>query len=114
MKLFVIACILPLVFCQDCPEIAPAECDFDNGELSCDMGTDEMNCWIGDYCMPPPPDGCANICPVACGPNEIVCDNGWDENQCWMGDNCADGEGKHLFQTNCMVYELVIVFDTTW
>ena len=106
MKLFVIACMLPLVFGQGCDEkcndCMTIQCGVN--EISCDSGVDDNNCWMGNWCLALT-EGCptANCEPPACGPDEMMC-----ADECMKF--CRPMDGKHLLHTNYMLYEIIHYF----
>merc|ERR1712080_471321 len=64
-------------------------------ETTCDKGTDDNGCWLGNYCMPATYTGannatCYEMCPTTCNwQTEKSCDMGVDSNGCRMGDFCV-------------------------
>jgi len=74
---------------SSCLLIPTQECSAN--EISCDMGTTEKGCWLGNYCS----DmllGCPSCSPSQvqlCTENEISCDMGTLMG-CWMGNYCID------------------------
>ena len=86
MKLFIIALVLPTVFCQKCPD--PVKCA--DEDIPCSKGMDDDGCPYPGYCVPMKgPTGCMGLCAENCRyQDEIFCDNGMDDNGCWMGNQC--------------------------
>jgi len=79
-----------------CTLIPTQECTAN--EISCDMGTDDKGCWLGNYCIESV-DSLENIvgvkCPGVCSQScnwetEEWCDAGFDSNFCWLGNWCQD------------------------
>merc|ERR1711983_718465 len=84
-----------------CTLILTQECSAN--EISCDMGTSEKGCWLGNYCSDmllgcvdfvnsgePLDPSCSLIPTQECSANEISCDRGTSEKGCWLGNYCAD------------------------
>merc|ERR1711894_292251 len=85
-----------------CTLILTQECSAN--EISCDMGTSEKGCWLGNYCSdmllgcidfinsggPAIDPSCSLILTQECSANEISCDRGTSEKGCWLGNYCAD------------------------
>merc|ERR1719402_1350862 len=77
-----------------CPGVCGAACNW-GYETSCDMGTDDNGCWLGNYCMNAMYQGannatCYEMCPAICDwETETTADYGYDESGCWMGNYCV-------------------------
>merc|ERR1711894_415305 len=95
-----------------CTLILTQECSAN--EISCDRGTSEKGCWLGNYCIDKEMGPCIDqgitfddlgfdinsgeqwdpSCPLIptqeCSANEISCDMGTSEKGCWLGNYCAD------------------------
>merc|ERR1711983_282782 len=84
-----------------CTLILTQECSAN--EISCDMGTSEKGCWLGNYCSDmllgcvdlinsgePLDPSCSLIPTQECSANEISCDRGTSEKGCWLGNYCGD------------------------
>ena len=107
MKLFIVAFILPFVFCDGCEEFLPVECA--PGEMACKGGLTSEGCPLKGYCMDEMYSTFSDVvgdtirCPNFCEDmficnweKEIWCANGDDEDGCWMGGYCLpkdDGPG---------------------
>merc|ERR1712036_205605 len=116
MKLLLASLLVTSVFGQDCPEVVPADCNYET-ELMCDMGYDysnPMGCWLGSYCTPmkmPDSNGdntCYAMCPMYCMENQISCHNGYSSEGCDNGNYCmdsmtADKNGDMTCPTICPV-----------
>merc|ERR1712083_558273 len=116
MKLLLASLLVTSVFGQDCPEVVPADCNYET-ELMCDMGYDysnPMGCWLGSYCTPmkmPDNNGdntCYAMCPMYCMENQISCHNGYSSEGCDNGNYCmdsmaADKNGDMTCPTICPV-----------
>merc|ERR1712193_318936 len=94
-----------------CPGICHTPCNWD-AEDYCDMGMDENNCWMGNWCQDESLGGCpshtgsgssdysgsTSTCAEAytqeCNSTELYCDAGMDSEGCWygcwMGNWCQD------------------------
>jgi len=91
MKFFiVVAFILPIAFCEECPEFPAVECA--EGEIEC-PGYEWDGCEYPGYCNPLEWENwegvmCPSVCSTYCAEDEMWCDNGEDDNGCWAGNWC--------------------------
>merc|ERR1712141_696791 len=90
-----------------CPGICHTPCNWDTEDY-CDMGMDENNCWMGNWCQDKSLGGCpshtgsgssdysgsTSTCSEAytqeCNSTELYCDAGMDSEGCWYGNYCIN------------------------
>merc|ERR1711997_1033207 len=93
MKLLLAAVIIPVLFAQKCPDVAPTKCGAE--DMQCWGGMDSNNCAMPDTCAPmvgpKGKDGsdCYGNCPTTCGPKDMQCPAKADDYGCPMKDTCA-------------------------